>query len=360
MNFLILGFFRTGTTLVSNILNSHNKTHCVVDPFILILKSFRNEISKYKKKHLVDSDLENFTIPQNKDLLKKITISSFNKKISKNECKKIHKNLLNLKSYQHPELRKIEQSTSSKTYKDIFLYYLKEFQKLAKQNKKYLGTKISWGEEYIPVFKRSFPKINIIYLVRNITDCINSALNSLNYSHHTPSAIRPILYYILYWKKSVNFYKKYRGKKIFFLKYEDLVSDLDFNKKRLFHFLKIKDSKIDILKDQYGRVWSDNSSYSRTKRNIWLEGYKPSKKNIELIKNKRNKKFIINDNLINLIHYLCKNEMDFLNYKRNKKIKFKKKEIISALKNHDKKFTFPKQYNKYLDYEEIIDLILKN
>ena len=52
--------------------------------------------------------------------------------------------------------------------------------------------------------------------------------------------------------------------------------------------------------------------------------------------------------------------MDFLNYKRNKKIKFKKKEIISALKNHDKKFTFPKQYNKYLDYEEIIDLILKN
>ena len=49
MDFLLIGYFRSGTTLVSNIINTNNKGHCVVDPFIYLIKIFRNKIYKMNK-----------------------------------------------------------------------------------------------------------------------------------------------------------------------------------------------------------------------------------------------------------------------------------------------------------------------
>ena len=49
MNLLIVGFFRSGTTFLSNILNSHPNAHCIVDPFINFVKLYRNLIKKKKK-----------------------------------------------------------------------------------------------------------------------------------------------------------------------------------------------------------------------------------------------------------------------------------------------------------------------
>ena len=49
MNLLVIGFFRSGTTYLSNIFNSHPNAHCIVDPFINFMKLYRNSI-KLKKK----------------------------------------------------------------------------------------------------------------------------------------------------------------------------------------------------------------------------------------------------------------------------------------------------------------------
>ena len=55
MDFLLIGYF-SGTTLVSNIINTNNKGHCVVDPFIYLIKIFRNKIYQMNKLKIKDRD----------------------------------------------------------------------------------------------------------------------------------------------------------------------------------------------------------------------------------------------------------------------------------------------------------------
>lgn len=208
MNFLIIGFFRSGTTFLANILNSNQKSHCVVDPFIFFMKVFRNKIKSkfFKKKYNLENDLESFFFANQKerkfhDYIK--NKATFYESITKKELI-FHDKLIKLnKSYQHPEINKIKLKFNLKSFKQTLLYYIKEFYKISgNKNKIKFGIKISWCEEYIPVFLRSFPKLKVVYIIRNLNDCIKSALNSENLTH---SAVRPFLYYILYWKNSFYF-----------------------------------------------------------------------------------------------------------------------------------------------------------
>ena len=130
MNFLILGYFRSGTTFLSNILNSHPACHCVVDPFIILIKVFRNQTIrklnlKVKNKN---HDLESFVTntPREKKLLNHILKkSSFNEKITKKDIIFFHKKLIEEKKYQHPRINTIKINTNICNYRDMLNYYIK-------------------------------------------------------------------------------------------------------------------------------------------------------------------------------------------------------------------------------------------
>ena len=167
-------------------------------------------------------DLENHLIDKNSNnkLFKYINKkANFDLKISKKEIIKLDKIIKQKKIYQHPNIKKIKIKNTITTFRELINFYLKNFYKISERKKiKKLGFKISWCEEYIPVFKRTFKNIKIIFIIRNLKDAINSAQNSQELDQ---TAIRPLLYYIIYWKKSFHFSQKHK-EKILLIKYEDL------------------------------------------------------------------------------------------------------------------------------------------
>lgn len=338
MDFLIIGFFRSGTTFLGNILNSNEKSHCVLDPFIFFMKIFRNKIkSKYfKKKINLDNDLENFFLANQKEKRFHNYIknkATFNEKITKKELI-LHDKLIKLnKLYQHPDINKIKVKLNLKSFKNTLIYYIKEFYKISKnKNKNKFGIKISWCEEYIPVFLRSFTELKVIYIIRNLNDCINSALNSENLLQ---TAVRPFLYYILYWKKSF-YFSHLNKKKILIIKYEDLKNNFNYNINKINKFCNIPNKEIKLLKDQYGNAWKNNSSFKFTK----LE----NKRLYKSLNNKQKK----------LINYFCYDELLSLGYETKKIKNYTKKQIINDLKYIDKKFKFDRKYKKFTNYEKIL------
>lgn len=336
MKFLLIGFFRSGTTLLSNSLNSHPKIHCVVDPMVIFLKILRNKIFKYNKIKWND-DLENHIELKKKKFSDKIINFNLETKINQENINFIHHKLIKEKKYQHPNIDKIKKYKGSNTFINIFSYYLNKIQKLSKNKKKIIGTKMSWCEEYLDLFQKYNKNLKIIYIYRNIEDSINSALNSVSYINEAPSAVRPILYYVIYWKKSILF--AHQNKNIYKIKYEDLIKNFNFEVNKIFDFLEVDNLKIKKFYDQYGNLWKNNSSFKKltNSRNL-------------ILKKKRSKLF---KELSDVINYLCKDELKRLGYKV-KNLNFTDKNIINILKKYDKKLNFNKKYHKYLNYEKIL------
>ena len=174
-----------------------------------------------------------------------------------------------------------------------------------------LGTKFSWSEEFIPSLINNNKNLKVIYIVRDLRLLINSAIN-YNKNKYRSSSVRPINYYIRYWKKSyyiINFLKnnlKY-NKNILILKYEDLLKNQNKETKKLFNFIDINNSvKINHLCDQFGRKWLGNSSFKNFKTNKISNNNKNSLKymNINLVNALTT---IAYDELINLKYQIPKN-----------------------------------------------------
>lgn len=338
MNLLIVGFFRSGTTFLSNILNSHPNAHCIVDPFINFVKLYRNLI-KNKKKIKIRSknqDLENFLIEskENFKILEYIRNSKNNlkDKITKKEIDFFDTNLKKDKKYQHKKIYSIKKNTKIKSYKELLKYYVNEFYRITKLEKKIkiIGTKISWCEEYIPLFHRSFRKLKIIYIIRDLRDSIRSALNSHNLER---TAVRPILYYILYWKKSVK-YSQANKKKMLIIKYEDLQKNYEKNVNKIFKYCNLKKHQIKKLNDQYGNNWNNNSSFQKNKRT-----------KLSKIEKK-------------IIEFFCYDELKTINYRVKKISNYRYQDIIKDLRKIDNKKNIPKKYKNYLNHEKIVSKLI--
>jgi hypothetical protein len=76
--------------------------------------------------------------------------------------------------------------------------------------------------------------------------------------------IRPTLFYLRNWRKSVAFSLTYQSHpNFYFLKYEDLIENFSNHLNKISKFLGIKEYSKGLidLKDQYGNTWKSNSSF---------------------------------------------------------------------------------------------------
>ncbi len=339
LDFLIIGNFRSGTSFLSNVINSHPKGYCVYDPYIYLIKIYDGFVKN--KKFDENKDLDHFIKlkkVKNQKWINYLSKLKFSENINFKQKILFKKLLLKYKLYQHPKIINLKISKKKQSYKEFFLDTLNQFQKFnSKKRGIKIGTKVSWCEEYLPVFFNSFENLKIIFIYRDIKSIISSGIKS---EVHGELPLRPILYYIYYWKKSILFFQRYK-KNIFSIKYENLISNFHNQKKRLYKFLDLKDRDIKSLKDQFDKKWTANSSYQIH--------------NKSLIKDTRQyyKKRLSND-LIKTIDYLCQNELYYLGYSKKPIKNQSKKKIIKCLSKYDKKTAIKKKYHKFLNYNKCL------
>lgn len=332
IDFFLIGMFRSGTTFVSNIINSNKNGHCIYDPTIFIFKTFRNMILKRHFKSKVfnsTDDLPDYYFSKYTEEYLNFVVNevSFKEKINNYYYRQIKDQLMINKIYQHPEIgnQLIKQENFLGLLNNLVFKISKDFYSNKKYNVSVLGTKTSWCEEFIPALLRANKKLKVIFLIRKLEDIIYSGLHSENLSE---SAVRPIMYYILYWKKSyffLNYLKKKLTKhNLFFLKYESINSD---NIKRLYNYLNlsINDSHKRLI-DQDGKFFKKNTSFSKIKK----------KKNYELC---------------SAINSIVQIENKNLNYAIGYK-EFDLEHSLKIIMKHEKKLintrTIKKKYHNYL------------
>ena len=111
--------------------------------------------------------------------------------------------LIKYKLYQHPKIKSLMISKKSQSFKEFFLDTLVQMKKMNSYKKyRLIGTKISWCEEYLPVFLNAFKNLKILFIYRDIKSIISSGIQSEIYGN---LPLRPVLYYVYYWKKNVFF-----------------------------------------------------------------------------------------------------------------------------------------------------------
>ena len=120
LNFVIVGSFRSGTTLLSNIFNSHPESYCLYDPCIYFFKTYRNYIyNQYLKKKisLVDNNISDYIEKSDFNNLKWILKNNhFMDKMSNYYFKSLKQQLINNKFKQQPNLYDALKSIKSKSF----------------------------------------------------------------------------------------------------------------------------------------------------------------------------------------------------------------------------------------------------
>ena len=239
-------------------------------------------------------------------------------------------------------LKEILITKKKMSFRNFFKHCLHEFKRVnSKKKQVFTGTKISWCEEYIPVFKKAYPKIKILFIYRDIKSIISSAINSEKFGK---KAVRPILYYIFFWKKSILLSRKYKNY-LYIIKYERLINKFSEETKKIYKFLGLKNMKVKKLYDQFDSFWTPNTSYE-------------VKENKKIINTQKYYKKKLSKELIDIIDYLCKDELILMGYKVNNKKIISRNIIKKALKKYDSKNIFVRKYMKYLNYDKCLDNLI--
>lgn len=301
-SFFITGMLRSGTTLLDKTLCCHPDLSVLSQPFIKLFieakKAFYNDICGYSIYHVLHNyfneesysvnDLNEFlsSFDISKELIHEVVydyLKSMNNKII---CKN---SILNIPSGNIDNVYK--KLISSLKHKE---YALK------------CGAKEVMCEEFMPYFVKS--GIKCILIVRDPRDIIASLNfgNGKNYGGN----IRPTLFNIRNWRKSIAFLIELEGHENFLsLKYEDLVSNPNNVLNKIAKFLDVDNYKNEFFEksiyDQNGSLWFSNSSHMPEKG--------ITNKSVGSFRNR------LSDKVVSYVEATCYPEMKVLGYEFNNK-----------------------------------------
>ena len=297
----ITGLYRSGTTLVEKILSNHPEICIGSQPFPFLYFQIKKDFywqkginRVYPLDHLFLE--EDYTL---EELNNFIEIHSY----SKQRIQEIFYSMKGYIGHWTPELNSLAGKLKGGTFLEIYSQLSQLlFTLFEKKTLKGIGVKEIYCEEFMPFLLANNRKV--VLVIRDPRDIITS-LNFGKGVEYT-GKIRPTLFTIRAWRKSVSFAIACADNPNFFLiKYEDLVKDPWSTLRQLTHFLDVPDITSHIfdhgIYDQFGKIWKGNSSFGNYSfiDDSSLGKYKDS----------------LGPDLINYIETLCGAELDYLKYK---------------------------------------------
>ncbi|WP_028981471.1 sulfotransferase family protein [Sporocytophaga myxococcoides] len=276
----VTGLYRSGTTLLEKLLFQHPSVSIAFQPypsFYHLVKKRFNEIQNISSVYPINTRLDNEYFEM-KDFIEFLNRYKFT------EADKVHSGL---ESLLH----------SNNGFIDLF----KQLQLEA--GKEYITNEISFAgskeilcEDFVGALLEN--GVRVIHIVRDPRDVLCSAALGKEYT----GRIRPLLYTLRMWRKSVAFRIQYSEHPLFYsVRYEDLVKSPMSVMKELAGFMNVQEIELKSkLMDQQGNIWKSNSSFGKS----------------ELISSSSIGKYkeILDDNAIAYVNTLCAPELKYLNY----------------------------------------------
>lgn len=278
--FFVTGLYRSGTTLLEKLLFQHPSISIAFQPYPSFYHSVKtrfNEIQSISSVYPINTRLDN-------------------------EYFEMQDFIEFLNHYKFKEEDRVNSGSESllhsgKGFIDLFKQLqLEAGEELITTETEYAGSKEILCEDFIGALLEN--GVRIIHIVRDPRDVLCSAALGKEYT----GKIRPMLYTIRMWRKSVAFRIQYAEHPLFYaVKYEDLVTAPKTALNELAGFMNLKEIELqDRLIDQKGTIWKSNSSFSKS----------------DLISSSSIGKYkeILDADSIAYVNSLCAPELKYLNY----------------------------------------------
>ena len=312
--FFITGMFRSGTTLLARMLNTHDQIVCASDPYRPLFNLFRDQVvAELDIKEIVPYDpLGDYYAKGQINLFNQIQNENFGKNFPEAERERL---LNKIKSHGKPFSPKIInnlEKIEGINFKEIYINLLENVPKYyGTGTEKWEGTKEVWTTEFVPALADTFPEHKFLLVVRDPRAVAASKnVNDKKY---------PWLFLIRQWRKLAILSWLYNNNsnfkdRVLLVKYEDLVRRPREISVQICEFLDIDlDEKIlnpGNFKDGHGDKWLQNTSYENRK--------------VEFNTNSIDKwKKVLHKKEVRFIENLCHFEMDLFDYQFEESYDFK-------------------------------------
>ena len=327
-----------GTNLVKAILGVNNKIHLESEPFLPLFQFLRTTIikknfKKYKNLKFDEPLFEYYFSDEKIDQMSTIQKSNLRIKFEKKKILLLKKKIKNRMKDYVPHLIKDLNLINGKNFKEIFDNAIKLVDKNhSKKNIKWIGWMDSWIEEFFPILAKEYKHSKFILIIRDPRASIASYKNY--FKKNNRSNLAPLtLSYLRCWRKQVAFSEYFKSKKIlkkrvFIIKYEELVNNPKKITKKMCNFLKINYSTnmIDTSKfmglGKNTKKWKPNSNFKSPQKGIYKSSLSKWKK-------------FLNNDLKNFVEFVVGPELKYLGYKK-KYNKFNYKNILKFHLNDHK------------------------
>jgi hypothetical protein len=306
-SFFITGMFRSGTTLISRMFQSHPEIACASDPYAPLFKEFRNQyISNNLKDFVLDleSPHDDYYYYDSKiSFFHELQATSFDMSCENVDWAALLDKMANSSKPYSPLLFPYYNKLPGSTFKETLVNGIDLIRQTYGDDKtKLVGFKEVWTNEFGIHIVRDVPNFKVVHIIRDPRAvCASNLVTSTPY---------PMIFLLRQWRKacaSALYQKKFskHGKNVFILRYEDLISQPDIYIKKVCDFLKIEPHKNMYNPSTYldgnNQQWLQNSSHRDP-----ILGF-----NVGSI----NKwKEVLSDRQISMIESMCCGEMSLFEY----------------------------------------------
>ena len=257
---VVSGMIRSGTTLISRIINAHSKIRIGSDLLLFIFKLCLYRQLRYKS--MIKESFDKFSLSPGyqdniyTDTVKLISKTNLNIEI-KSEDKDVIKSKFKETLYMEPDFDiNLNKILEYQTYGMLIDYIYNKI--AADQDIEYVGTKEAYFDDFKPWLDERYPGNKYIHIIRNPL-AIYSSIKNLQKSY-------PLIYILHHWRKHIAHavYNQYKHNALIIL-YEDLCKYPEKTIQSICSYLDLS-FESDMLVDTNwsmlnGKQWVSNSSY---------------------------------------------------------------------------------------------------
>lgn len=283
----VSGTARGGTNLAIMMASVHPAVELVQDPFLALLKSFRNALVTAKGPGAFDlqSPLDEYYYFDDRlAVMREIQEASFDLPFDQTGTERLHEALAARMKLSAPLLIPFVGKIRGKAYRDLLWAGLETISEArGNAQAQWLGFNDNWAIEFFGPAARTFPDARFVAIIRDVRGAVASHLRIVEAKHRNPlyqyeknpAMIALTLSFVRCWRKQVAFARHYQrhtdiGKRLLVIAYEQLVRNPEQEVRRLCEFLDIdfRPEMIDASKfiAGDGRQWIPNSNHDGAPR----------------------------------------------------------------------------------------------
>jgi hypothetical protein len=303
----VFGMFRSGTTLLARMLDTHKNIVCASDPIRPFYNAVRDSVAEEQS---IDCDPYDplgsyFADDQALDLYDAIQSTTFDRPFDRDPDELVSRII----NHCEPFSPYIADALDSKhitgdSFAEVFKQLLSEVpEQYGTGNEEWIATKEVWTTEFTPIIKDAIPESKFILMVRDP--------RAVCASKYSQEAKYPWLFLTRQWRKLALLTHQYRNHNqrinddVLVVRYEDLVTTPEQTATQMCDFLNIElDERIlnpGEFTDGRGEPWIQNTSYDEGEPSFNTDSVRKWEQQLD-------------QDVIQYIEKLCLSEMALFDY----------------------------------------------